>query len=402
MEFIYTAKTQSGDIVQGRVEATKESLAVDALHARGYVVLSLDLIKKDFFSSDINKFFSRPKTRDIVVFTRQLATLIEADVPLSDGLKTLIDQTDKASFKEVLQNMSQAIESGSPLSEAFAAHPKLFTPFFIQLVKSGEVSGKLQESLLYLADYAERSQALLSKVKGALAYPAFIVFAMILVSIIMAVYVLPNLLAIFEEFEVTELPLTTRILIFTIDFINKYLWYLAVGSVGGIYALTRFLKTPGGKEWKDNLVINLPYLGKIFRNFYLARMGESLSTLIKSGIPILEAINISSDIVGNENYRRILLRSEESLRNGKTISSVLREYKEIPLLFSSMLATGEKSGKTASMLDHITKFYKDEAENTIAGISQLIEPVIMLILGLAVGVLVSSILLPMYSLSSSL
>ncbi len=398
MEFDYQVKNQVGQINAGRIEAPDENAAVSILHERGYVVLSLKAVPKDLFSVDVAESLIKPGTKDIVAFTRQLSTLIEADMPLVEGLTILAKQSEKGAMRKVVTDISTSVENGSSLSAALAEHPDLFSTFYIKLVQAGEVSGKLQSSLLYLADYLEHSQSINSKIKGALAYPAFVVSALIIVTLIMTIYVLPQLLSIFKDSGITNLPLTTRILIAVTDFFNKYLYYIATLLVAGIFLLVRYVKTPDGKAWRDNFLINMPSLGIIVRNLYLARMAESLSTLIKAGISILDAIKITGELVGNENYRRIMVLAEDQVRSGGTMSEVMGRFTEITPLFTSMVAVGERTGKLDYMLEHIAKFYKSESENAVNSITQLIEPVLVLVLGAGVAILVSSILLPIYSL----
>lgn len=398
MDYSYKAKTQTGEIIEGTIDAPDENIAVDVLHSKGYVVLSLAPLKKDIFRSDVTAVLSRPNAKDVVMFTRQLSTLVDADMPISEGLRTLARQMEKPVFRKVISEVSEAVEAGSSLSIALSKYPKLFSTFYVKLVQSGEVSGKLHESLLYLADYLERSQGINSKIRGALAYPAFIVFALIVVTLIMVTYVLPQLLVIFEEAGVEDLPITTRILIWVTDFVNTYFYFLTLGLFVLIYSGWTWIKTPGGRMWLDNAKIKFPSLGVVIRNLYLARIAESLSTLIKAGIPILDALKITSELVGNENYKKIMLVAEDNVRGGGTISEIFVKYEEMPPLFTSMVAIGEKTGKLDFMLEHISKFYKSESDTTIDSISQLIEPILVLILGFAVAILVASILLPIYNL----
>jgi len=398
MEYKYKAKNNSGQIVDGTIEAPSQDSAISILHNKQLVVLSLNLLNKDIFSKDLNLVLTRIKTKDIVVFTRQLATLIEADMPLVEGLRTLAQQSEKPGLKKIVMEVAQSVEGGSSLSVALGAHPKIFTSFYLKLVQSGEVSGKLQSSLSYLADYLERSQSINSKIKGALVYPVFVVSALLIVGLIMGIYVLPQLLSIFEEAGNIDLPITTRMLIASTNFLNDYLFYILTVLIGGGFMIARFFRSTKGKVWRDDFLVNMPSLGIVVRNLFLARTAESLSTLIKSGLPILDALKITADLVGNENYKIILLDAEENVRSGGTISEILSQNKEMPPLFSSMVAIGEKTGKLDYMLEHISKFYKSESETAIASITQLIEPILVLVLGFAVAILVSSILLPIYSL----
>ncbi|MEK7121333.1 MAG: type II secretion system F family protein [Patescibacteria group bacterium] len=398
MNFLYKIKTQNGEILEGKIEAPDENTAVNTLQGKGYLILSIEQLEGDIFSIDLNKYFQKPTNKDIVIFTRQLSTLIDADMPLAEGLRTLARQFEKPTFRKIIAEISEAVEGGSALSLAMAAYPKLFSSFYIKLVQSGEVSGKLHEALLYLADHLEKSQEINSKIRGALAYPAFVVFALIVVTGIMVVYVLPQLLAIFKDVGVNDLPITTRMLIWITNFVNNYIYYLFTLLFGSGFLGWRYVKTTGGKAVFDNIKINMPALGTVVRNLYLARISESLSTLIKSGIPILDVIHITSDLVGNVNYQKILLDAEESVRGGGSMSDVFSRYKEIPPLMSSMVAIGEKTGKLDFMLEHISKFYKSESDNTIDNIATLIEPILVLVLGIAVAILVSAILLPIYNL----
>src|SRR3990167_1326148 len=345
MEFSYKAKDQLGEILEGTIDAPDETAAVDILHDKGYVILSLILLKKDVFRSDITEILSRPNVKDVVVFTRQLSTLVDADMPISEGLRTLARQVEKPAFRKIIAEVSEAVEAGSSLSIALSKYPKLFSSFYIKLVQSGEISGKLHESLLYLAEYLERSRSINSKIRGALAYPIFVLFALVVVTLIMVVYVLPQLLAIFEEAGVEGLPLTTKILIWVTNFINTYLYFLILGMLVLAYSGWVWIRTPKGRAWLDNAKIKFTSLGVVIRNLYLARIAESLSTLIKAGIPILDAIRITSELVGNENYKKIMLDAEDNVRGGGTISDILIKHEEMPPLFTSMVAIGEKTGK---------------------------------------------------------
>ena len=399
MQFTYQVKAQDGIVSNGLIEAPDENAAVAELHGRGFVVLSLASTQKGVFGSDIMQFFNRPKTRDVVIFTRQLSTLIEADVPLAEGIRTLANQSDNPIFSKIIADISDKLEGGSSLSAAFAEHPKLFTQFYVKLIRAGEISGRLQQSLLYLADYLERNQAITSKVRNALAYPVFVIFAMIAVAIIMVVYVLPQLLVIFKEAGDLQLPITTRALIAITDFANSYILLIIAFLIIVVVGSLQWVRTPDGRQWWDKFKMRIPAFGVILKSLYLSRIAENMATLIKSDIAILDALRVTGDIVDNIVYRDILLHAEEEVRGGGSVSDVFRQYKsQIPSLMTSMIAIGERTGKMDFMLGHVSKFYRAESENRIDSIASLIEPVLVVILGLGVAVLVSSILLPLYSM----
>lgn len=385
-------------MIEGKIEAPSEDQAVILLHQKSLVVLSLEPAQKGLLGRDLLSALSRPSKKDVIIFTRQMAALVDADVPLVEGLHTLARQVEKASFKKVVLSVISSVEGGASLSVALGEHGKIFGRFYISLVRTGEVAGKLQNTLSYLADYLERSASLNSKIKGALAYPVFILFAMVVVVIILMTTVLPQLLSIIKDAGVTDLPLTTKILITTTNFVNRFIIPIVIAIVGLVFGFFYSLKTPKGREKFDSFKVKIPQFGKVVKGFYLARIAETLSTLIKAGVPILEGVDITSDVVGNVIYRKILLEARENVQGGGTISEVLERYEEFPPLFSSMLSIGEKTGRTDFMLENIFKFYKAEADNSVQNLSQLIEPVLILVLGIGVAGLVSAVLLPIYSL----
>jgi type II secretory pathway component PulF len=401
MEFSYRAKKEDGSLVSGTVDAESEDVAISTLHQRGFVLLDLAPLKTGVFAGgDIMEYFNKPKTKDVVAFTRQLSTLIEADIPLAEGVRILADQMDNKLFARVVGEVSESIQGGMSLSNAFALHPKQFSTFYVKLVKAGEASGRLQESLKYLAEYLERSQAIGSKVRNALAYPVFVIVAMIGVFFVMVVYVLPQLLVIFKDAgEGVTIPITTRMLIGLTDFVNNYLVIILVAGIAGVGGMFQWLRSPDGTEWWDTNKIRIPLFGSILKALFLARIADNMTTLIKSDIAILDSLRITSDIVDNVVYQDVLLEAEEAVRGGGSISDVFRKRsKEIPALMTSMIAIGERTGKIDYMLSHVSKFYGTEAEGKIDSLATLIEPVLVVVLGAGVAVLVSSILLPLYSM----
>lgn len=398
MNFFYQAKDAKGLHIEGKIDAPSEDQAILLLHQKGVFVISLGEVESKGLNADMLSFFNKATRKDLIIFTRQLATLIDADVPLLEAFAILAHQTEKESFKKVIIEVQAAVEGGSALSVALADHEEVFDKFFTSLIRVGEVTGKLQDTLLYLADYLERSGALTSKIRGAIFYPAFVLVSMVVVTIIMMTTVIPQLLGIIRDSGVTELPLPTRILIAVSGFFSSYYLFIIIVGILSIVGLYYYVRTQAGRLQWDALKIAVPKFGTIVRNLYLARIAETLSTLIRSGVPILEGLEITSHVVGNEVYKAILLEAKQNVQAGGTISQTLAEHKEFPKLVSSMLSTGERTGRTDYMLANILKFYKTEAEQSVQNLSQLIEPILILVLGLGVGVLVSAILLPIYSL----
>ena len=266
------------------------------------------------------------------------------------------------------------------------------------MVHVGEVAGKLNETLMYLADYLERSASLNSKIRGAIFYPVFVLSAMIVVTIIMMTTVIPQLLTIINDSGVTDLPLPTRILIGVNDFFNNYFFLVSILFIMGCVAVFSYIRTEGGRIAFDRFKIHIPKFGKIIRDLYLARIAETLSTLINAGLPILQGVEITANVVGNEVYKEILMEARKNVQSGGTLSATLQDYPEIPRLVSSMISTGERTGRIQFMLQHVLKFYKTEAENDVQNLSQLIEPILILLLGIGIGGLVAAILLPIYSI----
>ena len=397
-DFAYQARNSAGQIVQGTIDAVTEDQAIISLHQKELLVLELHLAEKSALHSNLFAFFDRPSRKDIIIFTRQLATLIEADVPLMEALTILDRQTERDSFRRVISAVIGSVEGGASLSSALADHAHVFNPFFTSMVHVGEMAGKLQETLSYLADYLERSASITSKIRGAVFYPVFVLISMIVVGVVMMTTVIPQLLTIIADSGVTELPLPTRMLIGITDFFTNYLVFVVVVIVLAAAGLYSYVRTERGRIAFDRFKLHVPKFGKIVRDLYIARVAETLSTLIQAGVPILEGVEITANVVGNEVYRAILLEAKKGVQSGATLSSTLQEYKEFPSLVTSMIATGERTGRTNFMLQHVLRFYKTEAENDVQNLSQIIEPLLILLLGVGVGGLVAAVLLPIYSL----
>jgi type IV pilus assembly protein PilC len=320
--------------------------------------------------------------------------LVDADVPLVQSLKTLSQQAGNAYFKEVLFDIASSVEGGMSFSKALEKYPKIFSGFCVNLIKSAEVSGRLSEALLYLADSLEKNYYLLSKVKGAMIYPGFILFAFTVIGVIMMITVVPQMKGILEEAG-QELPLPTKIILGLSDFMKSI-------AAGLVYLIRRLLKTEKGRRVWHLISLKLPIFGRILKQTYLAQFSDSLSALIQGGVPIVQALSVAAGVVSNVVFKEIIMEAKEKVKAGQNISPILEEHKEFPPLFTQMMKTGEQTGKMDVILDKLAVFYNKEVDNIVENLSKLIEPLLILALGGAVIVLVVAILLPMYNITGSM
>ncbi len=403
MKFIYQARNQEGILKKGTVIASSEVKAEQLLNQNGLVIISLTEQKENLFVQLENlteSVTSRVTQKDLVLFSRQFSTLVGARVPIVQALRILENQVTNKGLQSVTRSMVQSVESGDSLSLALSKHPRIFGNIYVSLVRSGEASGNVAESLNYLADQLEKDYDLRSKVKGAMTYPAFVLSALVLVGVLMFKFVLPSLVSILKEQNV-ELPLVSKILIGLTDFFDVYWWLVLLLLVGAVVAVRAFTQTTSGRYTWDRFKVNLPIIGGVLENIYMARFARNLSTLVSGGIPIIKALQIISEIVNNVIYRDILLDVAQQVTNGKSISDSLARYKEFPPLVTQMVGVGEKTAQLDTILLKMAVFYEKEVDNKVATLSTLLEPIIILILGVAVGMLVAGVLLPIYNLAGS-
>lgn len=400
--FTYQARTREGEFRDGNVEAPSLEAAIDVLQRNNLIIISVDPTarKEKLFAGGRLTIFRHVSQKEIVLLSRQLSTLFEAKVPLVQALKTLVNESSSDVLREAMTGILDDINGGAPLSLALSRHPHIFSPFYIHMVKSGEESGKLEEVFTYLADYLERSYALTSKAQSALIYPAFVFVSFVGVVVVMLVIVIPKLTAIFEETGQT-VPFYTQIVISASYFLRSWGWLLLILLGGGIIALWRFAKTGRGRLVLDTVQIRMPVLGALYRKIYLTRFADNLGTLITAGLPILRALQITGEIVGNKVYEDVIAQAMESVRGGNTIASAFEGSPYIPGLVTQMIRIGEEAGKLDLILRNIARFYQRDVDNLLDNLVALIEPALIIFLGLAVGGLVASILVPLYNLSSA-
>jgi type II secretory pathway component PulF len=399
MQFNYQARDQNGTLRTGTVEGQTEADAFDILKNHGFIVISIGPVQKTDILGNLN-IFNRVSIKDIVLFSRQLATLIDASVPIVQALQILEFQVSSVTLRKIITELVQKVEAGDSLSSALSQYPKVFSPLYVNLVKSAELSGTLDQAFNYLANQVEKDYDMRSKIISSLTYPAFIVVALIIVGFLMFIYVLPPLVGVLQESDVA-LPITTQILITITNFVQKFWWLIIILLVGGTVGLRFYAQTFGGKYAIDYLKVKIPFIGGIFQKIYMARFSRNLATLVAGGIPIVKALESVADIIGNQIYHDVIMDTAQQVRNGKSIAIALIDQPEFPPIVSQMTQIGETTGKLQEILDKLAGFYEKEVNTVLGTLTTLLEPAIMILLGLAVAVMVAGILLPIYNLAGA-
>ncbi|MDD2732114.1 MAG: type II secretion system F family protein [Candidatus Pacebacteria bacterium] len=402
MKFYYQARTKKGKIQSGSVEASSKEAAIELLKFRNLVVTSLEEIMVPIYAKKL-VVFELIRKKEVVIFSRQLAIMLKSKIPLIETFQTLAKQTKNSSFREKIIRINEEIEGGTSLSAALSLYPKLFSPFYINMVKSGEASGKLTDVFIYLADYLEKENRFREKIIGALSYPAFILIVFFSVIAIIVSYVIPQLAEFLKETG-QDLPMMTKIVIGAADFLKTSGWMLIFGTVillVSLFALVK--KNKKAKEIFDNLIIRIPLLGSFFKKFFLSRFALNLSTLISGGLPIAQALGITSEVVGNSVYRKIIIETRDGVKKGERISFVLEKYpEEVYPLFYQMVVVGEKTGTMDSTLKNVVEFYQDEIDRTSDNIIKLLEPLLIVFIGVLVGGIALAVLIPIYSFGGAI
>jgi len=384
---------------EGLIEAVNENAVAEILKDKGLSIISLK--KKAEWQKKFNvlALLNRVKLKDLVVFSRQFSVMISANVALVQSLRILVDQTENLTLKMVISEIVDEVDSGLRLSDALAKRPKIFSNFYINVIRSGETSGKLDEILNYLADEMEKDYDMMSKIKGAMIYPVFVLSGLGVVGIVMMIFVVPKLTGILAETG-AELPFATKLLIGTSSILASYWWLLLIILGAIIIGFRFYIKTPAGKKQFDFLLLKAPIFGKLLQRIYLVRFTRSMNTLIIGGVTITKSLKIVAEVVGNETYKKLIRETLKEVEDGNSISSVFVNSNEIPKMVSQMMSIGEKTGKLDIILSRITDFYAREIKNVVANLMTLMEPLIMVIMGVAVGLMVAAIILPMYNMAS--
>lgn len=400
MLFQYQAIDQNGAPQQGTVDAVSRDVAISSLQRRGFSVTSVEEVEKQTQGLNI-ALFESVSNKDIVLLSRQISTLFEAQVSALRVFRLLASESEKPLMQRVLTEVADDLQAGTPISKALAKHPKVFSEFYVNMVKSGEESGKLDATFLYLADYLDRTYEIVSKARNALIYPAFVISTFVIVMILMMTMVIPRISSILID-SGQDIPVYTKVVIALSNFFVDYGILLLILAVVGGFFLVRFGLTEGGKAQFDRLQLSTPFIGDLYRKLYLSRIADNLATMLSSGISVVQATEITGSVVGNAVYKEILAEVSTSVKAGGSMSSALSQYGEVPGIMTAMIKVGEETGELGNILKTLARFYQREVSNAVDTLVDLIEPFMIVVLGLGVGILLASVLIPIYNISSAI
>lgn len=402
MKFNFKAKAQDGSIKRGTIDAADDNAAVQILHNNNMVPISVTAIRgKLAIVQKIEDITSRVNQHDLLLFFREFSTLVGAKVPITPALQTIYEQTENPTMQKVIKSVSADIEDGLAISDSFAKHPQIFSPLMISMIKAGEISGNLQGAIQYVMRTTEQNYQLTAKIRGALMYPGFVLTVAGVIGFITITWILPRLTGVIRDLDV-EIPWYTQAMMNLGDFMQAYWWVVLVVFFGVMTAMFYYVKTAeGAREW-DRIKLKIPVVGELFRYVYLTRFSENLSILIAGGIPIVRALIIIADVVNNSVYKGIILEAAKDVKVGGEISKTFFKHEEIPPMVARMIKVGEDTGRLSDILTDLANFYRGEVDQITRNLSSLIEPVLIVFLGIGVGVLVVSVLLPIYNIAGQI
>lgn len=402
MLFYYEAIDKDGSQKNGTIDAVNVDVAINSLQRRGLIISS---IRENLEATGLKRnlsFLERVSNKEVVILSRQMATLFGAQISALRIFRLLAAETENALLRRSLAQISDDLQAGSAISHALSKHPKIFTSFYVNMVKSGEEAGRLDETFTFLADYLDRNYAVTSKARNALIYPAFIIFTFVSVMVLMLTLVIPKISKILEEGG-QAIPIYTRIVISISNFLVHYGPYLLILIVVGLGFLYRWSRTSKGALFFAGLKLEVPYVGTLYRKLYLSRVADNMNTMLKSGIPMVKVLEVTSAIVDNQIYETLLQDSLESVKAGQSLSDSLMKHGDyFPGIMTAMIKIGEETGELGNILETLAKFYQREVINAVDTLVDLIEPVMIVLLGLGVGFLLASVLIPIYNVTNAI
>lgn len=402
MLFRYQAVDAAQTPREGTIDAVTIDVAINSLQHRGYTVASIVPLAEAQSVFNIRlTFLERVSNKEIVIFSRQIATLFEAQVSALRVFRLLASETENPLLGRILTDIADDLQGGSSISNALAQHPDLFSPFYVSMVKAGEEAGKLDSAFNYLADYLDRTYEVVSKARNALIYPAFVITTFIAVMMLMLTLVIPRISEIIVN-SGQDIPIYTRIVIGVSSFFTNYIALILFFLAALGFFAWRFKRTTVGTRAFDELKLAIPYVGVLYEKLYLSRISDNLATMLASGISMVQALEITSEVVDNEVYKEVLNNTITDVKGGKSFSDALAEYPEIPGVLTQMVKVGEETGNLGSILETLAKFYRREVNTAVDTLINLIEPAMIVLLGLGVGILLAAVLIPIYNIAGGI
>jgi len=402
MLFNYKAIDQHNTSREGVVEAANVDSAISRVQKEGYTIISIDPVeeKRNLLDIEFN-WFNRVSNKEIVILSRQISTLFDAQVSALRIFRLLASESENSQVRKMLNSISDDLQAGSSISRALGAHPDIFSPFYINMVRSGEETGSLEKSFAYLADYLDRQYQVVSKVKGAMIYPAFVIGTFFAVMGLMLTMVIPRIAQILTD-SGQELPIYTKIVIGMSSFLTNYIGLIFVAAAAGGFIFWKFAQTEIGQRSIDEFKISVPFLGDLNRKLYLTRICDNLSTMLSSGISMVQSLEVTADVVDNKVYKEILDYTLLEVKGGRSFADTISEFPEIPGVLSQMAKVGEETGNLGDILKTLAMFYRREVDSSVDTLISLIEPIMIVLLGLGVGTLLASVLMPIYNLTNAI
>ncbi|MEK7642232.1 MAG: type II secretion system F family protein [Patescibacteria group bacterium] len=402
MLFVYKAINQSGNTEKGELEAFNVDNAINILQKRSLIISSIKE-RQEGNSNLLSRisFFNKVSNKDIVILSRQISTLFEAQVSALRVFTLIASEAENPKLRKKLFQVVDDLQGGNSISGSLSKHPDVFSDFYVNMVRSGEESGKIDKTFSYLADYLDRTYEVTTKAKNALIYPAFVIFTFIAVMVLMFTVIVPKIGAIIKD-SGQEVPFYTK-MVFTVSdfFVNGYI-FIIMGLVLFVILSIWYMRTPEGRAWISNARLFVPYVGDLYRKLYVSRFADNMSTMVSSGIPMLKAIEVTASVIDNQRYKDLLEGALIQVKAGKPLSEALGDSDDMPRILVQMIKVGEESGETGNILKTMATFYQREVMNAVDTLVSLIEPVMIVVLGVGVGILLASVLMPIYNIAGSI
>ena len=402
MKFSFKAKNNNGQVREGLVEALTWEAAAQILEKNGLTPITVTEQRTSMaFMKSLQRTLEGVSQKELMIFFRQLATLIDARVPIVPSLNTIGEQSENRYMRIVIKEVRDDIEDGMSFSDALEKHADVFSALTINMIRAGEISGSLQKSVSFVADNIEKNYQLTSKIRGALYYPVFVLTVAFIVGFLVVTFILPKITVLIKDLNIA-IPWYTAVLIGLGDFMSQYWWAVLLVIAAGIVSLFYYIRSEAGRREWEVIVLKIPIIGILARNIYIARFADNLSALLNSGIPVVHALTIVSEVIGNQVFRKIVVRAAEEVKTGGVMSAVFLRTPEMPPIVSQMILIGEETGALSQVLKSVGTFYGQEVESTTKNLTTLIEPVLIVFLGIGVGILVVGVLMPIYNIAGQL